>query len=360
MYINNIKLTNYRNYSLLNVDLSKNVNIIIGENAKGKTNILESIYLCATSKSNRSCTDKEIIKIGENSSIVNISYNRDNINHNIILKLNKTNKKQISIDGEINKKISSLLGNIFVVFFSPDNLSLVKGSPIERRKFLDLEICQIDKYYLKNLSSFHKILKERNALLKDNEKNNNFLLDVYDEQLVNYGIKIINTRQIFIDELNEYYSTLHYEISGKKEKANIIYKKNVDEQNYLSKLKQNRKMDLERKNTSVGPHKDDFLFIVNDINLRNYGSRGQVRTAVLALKLAEIEIIKQKVNVSPILLLDDVLSELDEKRQFFLIEQLKDIQTLITGTGVEDFILKKLGDTTIFKINNNTLQNYNI
>ncbi len=356
MYISNISLKNYRNYSSLNMDLSRDVNIIIGENARGKTNILESIYLAATSKSNRLSSDKEIIKIGEESSIINISYFIDDLSHRTIIKLNKNSKKEIAIDGEVKNKISDLLGNIFLVFFSPDDLSLVKGGPSERRRFLDIEICQIDKVYLKNLANYHKVLKERNLLLKNRDNINLSLLDVYDEQLAKYGSKIIIKREEFIKNLNSYYKDLHFKISGEKEKAKIKYKKNVKESKFLEELKRNRNQDIERKNTSVGPHKDDFNFIVNEINLRNYGSRGQVRTAVLALKLAEIEIIKNMVDVSPILLLDDVLSELDENRQIFLIDQLKDIQTIITGTGVEDFIIKKLGHCSIFITKNNEIK----
>ncbi len=356
MYISNISLNNYRNYSSLNMDLSEDVNIIIGENARGKTNILESIYLAATSKSNRLSSDKEIIKIGEDSAIINISYVRDDLSHRTIIKLNRNSKKEIAIDGEIKKKISDLLGNIFLVFFSPDDLSLVKGGPIERRRFLDIEICQIDKVYLKNLANYYKVLKERNLILKNRENLNYSLLDVYDEQLVNYGIKIISKREEFIKSLNSYYKDLHYKISGKKEKSKIKYKKNVKESKFLEELRRNRLKDIEKRNTSVGPHKDDFNFILNEINLRNYGSRGQVRTAVLALKLAEIEIIKNLVKISPILLLDDVLSELDENRQVFLIDQLKDIQTIITGTGVEDFIIKKLGHCSIFRTKNNEIE----
>ncbi len=338
------------------MDLSKDVNIIIGENARGKTNILESIYLAATSKSNRLSSDKEIIKIGEESSIINISYIKDNLSHRTIIKLNKNSKKEIAIDGEIKRKISDLLGNIFLVFFSPDDLSLVKGGPSERRRFLDIELCQIDKVYLKNLSNYHKILKERNLLLKSKEKINYDLLDVYDEQLANFGTKIIIKREEFIKNINSYYKDLHFKISGEKEKARIKYKKNVKENVFLEQLKRNRNTDIEKRNTSLGPHKDDFNFIVNEINLRNYGSRGQVRTAVLSLKLSEIEIIKNLVHISPILLLDDVLSELDENRQVFLIDQLKEIQTIITGTGVEDFIIKKLGHCSIFKIENNEIE----
>ncbi len=355
MQIKTLKLTNYRNYENLYLDLSEDVNIIIGENAKGKTNILESIYMSATSKSNRLSSDKEIVKMGEDFSIISVDYIRDDIAHNTTLKLNRLGKKELAIDGEKKKKISSLLGNIFVVFFSPDDLEIVKGAPSVRRRFLDIEICQIDRFYLKNLSSYQKVLKERNTLLK-NKNINRDLIRVYDEQLVKYGINIIKSREDFLEDLANTYSNLHFKISGKKEEAKIIYKKNVDEDEFLNKLNDNFFLDKDRKNTSVGPHKDDFTFISNGINLRNFGSRGQLRTAVLSLKLAEIEEIKKRVDVFPILLLDDVLSELDENRQYFLIEQLNEIQTIITGTGVEDFIINKLGAKTIFKVDNNKIE----
>ncbi len=355
MQIKTLNLTNYRNYESLSLDLAGDVNIIIGENAKGKTNILESIYMAATSKSNRLSSDKEIVKMGEDFSIISVDYTRDDIAHNTSLKLNRIGKKELAIDGEKKKKISSLLGNIFVVFFSPDDLEIVKGAPSIRRRFLDIEICQIDKMYLKNLSSYQKVLKERNMLLKNRDVNRD-LIRVYDEQLVKYGSDIIKSREDFLKDLAETYSNLHFKISGKKEEARIVYKKNIEEDEFLSSLNENFYLDKERKNTSVGPHKDDFSFISNGINLRNFGSRGQLRTAVLSLKLAEIEEIKKRVGVFPVLLLDDVLSELDENRQYFLIDQLKEIQTIITGTGVEDFIIKKLGAKTIFKVDNNKIE----
>ncbi len=352
MYVKKISLENYRNYERLELDFDSSVNIIIGDNANGKTNILESIYLSATSKSNRLSSNKEIIRLGCDYSIVKIDYEREGISRNTIIKLNKDNKKEIAIDGEVKKKLSSLLGNIFLVFFSPDDLELIQDAPAVRRRFLDIEICQIDRYYLKNLSNYQKILKARNILLKG-KKVNKDLLAVYDEELAKYGKYIIDTRQDYIKELDKYYKDIHFEISGKKEQSEIKYKKNVSAEEFLQKLEENHEKDIEKKHTSVGPHKDDFVFISNDKNLRNFGSRGQIRTAVLSVKLAEIEIIKNRMNIAPILLLDDVLSELDEKRQTFLIEQLKDIQTIITGTGVEDFILKKLGKTRIYKVENN-------
>ncbi len=355
MQIDRIRLTNYRNYESLDLRLSKDVNIIIGENANGKTNILEAIYIAATSKSHRLAKDSEIIKMNEDFSIISIDYQKENLSRNTTVKLNKKGKKELAIDGEKKKKLSSLLGNIFVVFFSPDDLALVKSSPQVRRRFLDIEISQIDRNYLKNLSSYQKVLKERNSLLK-NKNINKDLIKVYDEYLVKYGKEIINRREEFIDDIRKEYKKYHFEISGKSEEADIVYKKNVEEKDFLLKLEERFYLDKERKSTSVGPHRDDFEFISNDINLRNFGSRGQVRTAVLSLKLAEIEEIKKKVGLYPVLLLDDVLSELDEKRQYFLIEQLADIQTILTGTGVEDFILKKLGSKNIYKVENNSIR----
>ncbi len=359
MHINSIKLINYRNFKDLKVDLNKNVNIIIGDNAKGKTNILESIYLCATSKSNRMSSDKEIINTHSDQSIISINYEKNAINHVISVELNRDSKKKVAIDSVIKSSIADLFGNIYVVFFSPDDLSIVKGTPSGRRRFLDIEICQLDKVYLNNLMRYYSTLKQRNVLLKSESiSSNTGLLDVYNEQLAKYGTQIINTRQKFIEEISENIGKIHYEISGKKENITIIYNKSVSKDSYYEELNESTNRDILRGATSLGPHRDDFSFILNDMELKKYGSRGQIRTTVLSLKLTQIIIIKNKTDISPVLLLDDVLSELDENRQIYLIEQLGNIQTIITGTGVEDFVMKKLKGAVIYKVDNDSISSY--
>ena len=356
MFIEKLELKNYRNYESLDIDLSNDVNIFFGDNAQGKTNILESIYLCATASSHRGSKDKDIIKFESDEAHIKLFTKKREMSYRIDMHLKKNKAKGIAVNGVPVKRISEVFGILNVILFSPEDLSIIKDGPSKRRKFLDVELCQIDKIYLNNLINYNKILNQRNKVLKDYEKVNNVdtMLDVLDEQLITYSKEIIKRRKEFIKELNGIVFDIHSKISDNREKINIVYKPNIDEKiedMYLL----NRANDKKYRTTSIGPHRDDMVFMNDKEDIRVYGSQGQQRTVALSLKLAEIELVKNRIGDNPILLLDDVLSELDDKRQHHLIDSLKNVQTLITCTGVNDFVNKQAGKNKLFKVINGTV-----
>ncbi|WP_105619220.1 DNA replication/repair protein RecF [Vallitalea okinawensis] len=351
MYVNNLKLNNYRNYESLDIEFKKGINIIYGNNAQGKTNILEAIYYCATARSHRTNYDKDLILWGQNEGHINLEVQKKN-NEIIDIHFRKSGKKGIAVNKYPIQKLNQLYGTLNVILFSPEDLSLVKKGPSERRKFIDIELCQIDKIYLYNLQQYHKVLKQRNNLLKAVAygKGDKATIEIWDEQLITFGSKLIKARYDFINELKNYVMEIHEQITNGKEKLIIKYEKNCEEQYFSNLLKKNVDKDIKFGNTSIGPHRDDLAFRVNDIDLRTFGSQGQHRTAALSLKLAEIDLIKQKTNDLPVLLLDDVLSELDDSRQKHLLSTLENIQTIVTCTGVEDFIHKGMEVDRMIKI----------
>lgn len=343
MYVKNISLNNYRNYESLNLDLSPGLNVIYGRNAQGKTNILESIYYSATARSHRTHYDKELINWQSDEAHIRLQVVKKHEDR-IDIHLRKNGKKGIAINRVPISKIGELYGTLNVILFSPEDLSLIKKGPSERRKFLDIEICQIDKVYIYHLGQYHKILKQRNNLLKSISfgRGNEETLEIWDMQLVEYGMKVIERRQQFVTEIEAYVKSIHGKITNSEEKIKIQYETNVKGQDFIHQLKKNKHRDIKMGSTSIGPHRDDLSFIVNDTDLRSFGSQGQHRTVALSLKLAEINLIKDKVGHEPILLLDDVLSELDHERQQHLMEALSKTQTIVTCTGVEDFVKKGL------------------
>lgn len=354
MIIKSIDLKNYRNYETLNLSLSEKANIIYGDNAQGKTNILEAMYVASTTKSHKGSKDKEIIRFGEKEAHIKMIIDKNNIDYRIDIHLKKDKSKGIAINGIPIKKAIDLLGIVNIVFFSPEDLNIIKDGPSERRKFINLELSQLNKMYNYNLYQYKKVLEQRNKLLKDIYYNNNLkeTLEIWNLQLIKYGIEVIKDREIFINELNEIVKEIHKKLSGEKEDINVIYEPSVDIDSFENELIKNQDKDIRFGSTSVGPHKDDIIIKINDIDVRNYGSQGQQRTAALSLKLAEIELVKKKINDTPILLLDDVLSELDSNRQNFLMESIGGIQTVITCTGVDDFINNHFEINKMFKVIN--------
>ena len=256
------------------------------------------------------------------------------------------------IDSQRVKKAADLLGLLNVVFFSPEDLSIIKNSPAERRRFMDMELCQLDSFYLYNLSHYNQILNQRNKLLKEMAKTPELAetLAIWDSQLASYGSKIIERREGFVEQLNEIINRIHYKLSGEKEDLKLIYEKNSGAAELEEKIRQNRNKDIYLKQTTAGPHRDDLSFMVNGIDIRKFGSQGQQRTAALSLKLSEIEIVKKSIHDTPVLLLDDVLSELDSNRQNFLLSEIKDIQTLITCTGLDEFVKNRFEINKVFKV----------
>ena len=361
MYVESLNINNYRNYDELFITFDKNTNILYGDNAQGKTNILESIYMAATTKSHRGSKDREIIKIGEEESHIRLCIKKSDISHRIDMHLRKNKNKGVAIDGLPIRRTTELFGLLNVIFFSPEDLSIIKNGPSERRRFLDLELCQLSRLYYQNLSSYSKILNQRNNLLKQIVYNKSLMdtLDVWNIQLVDYGKKVIKERQNFIMMLNNLIGEIHSKLTSGKEKLEIIYDKNVSEDEFEKVLADKVHVDLNYMSTQTGPHRDDIMFMINGIDARRFGSQGQQRTAALSLKLSEIELVKEELNDTPILLLDDVLSELDKHRQNYLLDSIDNIQTIITCTGLDEFVNHRFSINKIFHIKNGHAVNAN-
>ena len=352
MIIESIELKNYRNYDKLHMDFSHGTNILYGDNAQGKTNILEAIYVCATTKSHRGSKDKEIIQFDRDESHIKLNVRKRDVPYRIDMHLKKNRAKGVAVNGVPIKKASELFGIVNVVFFSPEDLNLIKNGPAERRRFIDLELCQLNKLYVHSLVQYNKIVTQRNKLLKDIMFRPDYeeTLDIWDMQLVQYGREVIRCREAFVGQLNDLIGGIHRQLSGEKESLHISYEPNVTVDMFEDTLRKSRPSDLKQRTTSTGPHRDDLSFIINDIDIRRFGSQGQQRTAALSLKLAEIELVKKIVNDYPILLLDDVLSELDGSRQNHLLSGINHIQTMITFTGLEDFVNNRFRIDKIFKV----------
>lgn len=352
MIVKSLELKDYRNYNNLNMLFSSGTNILYGENAQGKTNILEAIYLCGTTKSHRGSKDKDIVNFTSDEAHVRVIIEKNQIPHRIDLHLKKNKAKGVAIDGIPIKKQGELFGMLNLVFFSPEDLYIIKNGPAERRRFLDLELCQLDKIYLSNLSNYNKVLAQRNNLLKQIGMNKNLMdtLNIWDEKLLEYGQKIIGTRQNFVIRLNEIVGEIHRRLTGGKEELTLQYEPNVKVSDFEGKLKKSHERDLSLKMTNVGPHRDDLSFMLGDIDIRKFGSQGQQRTAALSCKLAEIDLVKSIIKENPILLLDDVLSELDRNRQNYLLNSIGNLQTIITCTGLEEFINHRFAYDKIFNV----------
>ena len=343
MWIKKIKINNFRNYKNQEINLEKNINIFYGENAQGKTNIIEAIFLSSMGKSFRAKKDKEMIMLGEENSNIELEYEKTDRHGKIKIELG--NKKIVYINGIKIKKLSELLGKINVVIFTPDDINILKGGPQNRRRFLDIMISQLRPNYMYNLNLYLKTLEQRNNYLrqiKEENKNEN-MLDIWDEELANYTINIYNYRKEFIEKIKNKIKKTHGEITNNKEEIKIEYLSEcISKEKYLDLLKQRRKLDIIKGYTTKGIHRDDFIIYINDKELSTYGSQGQHRTAILSLKLAELNIVKDEIGESPILLLDDFMSELDEKRRKNFLEKIEDVQVIITCTEKIDIENKKV------------------
>ena len=269
MYIESMELKDFRNYEFLSLQFDKGTNIFYGDNAQGKTNILEAVYLCGTTKSHRGSKDSEMIRFHENESHIKLRINKGGISHRIDMHLKKNKAKGIAIDGIPIRKAKELLGIVNIVFFSPEDLNIIKNGPGERRRFLDSELCQLNKIYLSDLFNYNHILNQRNKLLKDIAQKDSLkgTLDIWDEQLVYYGTSVIKSRREFIREMNEVIQQIHSSITGGKEQIELIYEPNVEEEQFLEVLLGNREKDFKFKNTSSGPHRDDMCVKINHIDI---------------------------------------------------------------------------------------------
>lgn len=357
MIIKSIELQNFRNYESMNIHFDDGTNILYGDNAQGKTNILESAYVSGTTKSHKGSRDKEMIRFGKDEAHIRARVERHDMTYQIDMHLKKNRSKGIAINQVPIRKASELFGVLNMVFFSPEDLNIIKNGPSERRRFLDAEICQLDKIYLSDLTKYNKVLNQRNKLLKDMVFRPELeqTLSVWDMQLVTYGKRIIGRRAKFIHELNEIVGDIHHRISGGKETLVLQYEPDIDSPFLEDELNRAKERDRKYCSTSVGPHRDDISFYIGDVDIRKYGSQGQQRTSALSLKLSEIELVKKSIHDTPVLLLDDVLSELDSSRQNYLLNSIHDIQTIITCTGLDEFVKNRFQIDKVFRVVNGTV-----
>lgn len=359
MYIKEIELKDFRNYKEINVSFSSKVNIFIGNNGQGKTNLLEGIYFNSFGKSFKKVRDKEVIRFGEEYCRINTVAVIDDDENKVEIVISKDGKKGIKVNRNTISKASEIVGNFPVIIFSPEDLRIVKDEPERRRRFIDRELCQIRQGYLSDLNSYKRLLKQRNSYLKEIDIDENYLF-VLDMNLAAFGSSIIKKRIEFINKTEKISSEIHDILSGGKEKLRLHYEPNIEidekteekeiEEVFLEMLLSSRDDDIRNRSTSKGPHKDDIKISANNIDLRRFGSQGQQRTAALSLKLSEIKIIEEEKNIKPVLLLDDVLSELDSDRQKYLITSLGDNQMFITTTDIMTGVIKDLEKGKIFKI----------
>lgn len=352
MILKSIELKNFRNYEDLDLKFDSGTNILFGDNAQGKTNILEAAYVSGTTKSHKGSRDKDMIRFGEDESHIRTIVEKQGKEYQLDIHLKKNRSKGIAINKVPIKKASELFGILNMVFFSPEDLNIIKNGPSERRRFLDAEICQLDKIYLSDLTRYNKILMQRNRLLKDMQHQPQLIetLPVWDMQLVEYGKRLIRRRRQFVEELSEIVTGIHRNISGKREELVLRYEPNIDAEFLEDELNRVREKDRKYAQTSVGPHRDDISFFIRGVDIRKFGSQGQQRTSALSLKLSEIELVRQTIHDTPVLLLDDVLSELDSNRQNYLLNSIHDIQTMITCTGLDEFVRNRFQIDKVFHV----------
>ena len=357
MVIKSLSLNNFRNYENVEIEFDDKINILFGDNAQGKTNILESLYVSGTSKSHKGSKDKEMIRFNQEEAHIKTVVQKNEMEYELDIHLKSKRSKGIAINKIPIKKASELFGILNIVFFSPEDLNIIKNGPAERRRFIDFELCQLDKIYLHNLTNYNKVLLNRNKLLKEMVFRPELedTLGVWDEQLVLYGTKIIERRRTFINELNEIIGDIHQKLSGGKESLVLKYEPDVEVSEMKQELFLARLKDKRMCSTSVGPHRDDMAFEINGIDIRKYGSQGQQRTSALSLKLSEIELVKKVIHDEPVLLLDDVLSELDSNRQNYLLNSIHDVQTIITCTGLDEFVKNRFFINKVFHVKEGTV-----
>lgn len=366
MFLKKLSLQNYRNYEQFELATDRVVNLFVGPNAQGKTNLLESIFVLALTKSHRTSQDKELIGWEQNQAVIYGEVDKKYGACKLQLQISQQGKKA-KINGLEQKKLSGFVGAMNVVMFAPEDLEIVKGAPGIRRRFLDMEIGQVHPGYLHDLTQYQKVLVQRNNFLKQNGgpggTKHSALLDVWNEQLATFGVKMMKKRQSFIEKLQRWAESIHSGITNGQESVKIVYKPSFgtsaheDEttlfDQFMVKLTEIKDQELRRGTTLAGPHRDDMLFFINGKEAQTFGSQGQQRTTALSVKLAELELMNEEVGEYPILLLDDVLSELDRNRQTQLIETIQDkVQTFITTTGVESVDLSKIRDAALFQVRN--------
>ena len=345
MRITQLTVDNFRNHTHTTLQLSDGVNVLVGPNAQGKTNLLEAIYLSCVGRGWRTSRDNEMVQFGKERALVQVTAMKRFGSVDIAIQLGMGLKKSISINRVPIAKVAELMGQINCIFFSPDELKLVKEAPADRRRFMNIDISQIDKSYFYALTRYNKILQQRNAYLKNN--NDSRELSIWDDQLIKQGQIIITKRQAFIQKLTPYVIAKHQELTGGQETITLTYETCTD---LAQELNSARERDLRLRTTTVGPHRDDIAILINGKDVRIYGSQGQQRTVALSIKLAELDLFTDITGERPILLLDDVFSELDSNRQARLLTALKNTQAVITATDAPSV-------GKVFKVAQGTVRN---
>jgi DNA replication and repair protein RecF len=366
--VRSISLCNFRNYRELQMDFHPCLNIFVGGNAQGKTNILEAIFYAATGKSHRTNFDNELIYWGEKNFVVNLKGNRNKSKIKLDISIRTDGKKILKVNNQIRKKFSELLGIFNAVLFSPEDIMIIKGNPSARRKFLDIKISQTSPIYCNYLVKYNKVLFQRNNLLKAIRENRESQesLDIWDGQLVEYGVRITQKRVEVIQRIIPIAKSIHSKITEGKEEIKLSYVPSIEtlnnghnissEEIFIKKLKEARNSEIARGITSIGPHRDDIEIRIGAINVKAFGSQGQQKTCALSLKLSEIEFMKQETGDYPVLLLDDVMSELDGQRRKYLLEVVNsNVQTFVTSTGAEAFFEPVKREKRLFEIKSGSI-----
>ncbi|MGN0708974.1 MAG: DNA replication/repair protein RecF [Anaerovoracaceae bacterium] len=361
MYIENIELKNFRNYEELSLDFDKKLNLIVGNNAQGKTNLIEGIYISSLGKSFRTSRDRDMIRFGCDAASVRVRAHRDIIDTKIEIKINKKGKF-VRKDGSKVRKMSDLVNNIVIVVFSPEDLKIVKEEPEVRRKFIDRELSQLKPAYFESLGNYRRALAQRNICLKEDQPDRS-VISLFDEQLIKFGSDIMKMRKEFIDEINILSAGIHAEVTNGAEKLRIEYSPNMkfsaerEEQEKIIRedLGSSFDNDIRMRTTTRGPHKDDISFYINDVNVRKFGSQGQQRTCALSLKLAELRLIKNESGENAVLILDDVMSELDNIRREYLVRTFEENQIFITSTDIDEGIIQAYPDAKIIRVKNGNI-----
>lgn len=365
MHINSLKLRNFRNYADLRIDFGKGYNIIYGNNAQGKTNIIEAVFLCATGRSHRTSKDMEMVRSGENGYYVKLDMIKEDMESSIEMLFERSEKKKIKINEIPVKKIGNLMGHLNAVIFSPEDLFIVKEGPSERRRFLDMTISQLKPSYFYDLQQYSKILLQRNMLLKEisDRKDLYDTLEIWNNHLIKTGSRIIKARNEFIGKMAVCANIRHKQLTNDAEELELKYVPSFSindfreigaiEEEYKNAVSAALKKEIFKCTTLYGPHRDDYDIILNGMSTKLYGSQGQQRTAVLSIKLSEIDIMKEETGDYPVLLLDDVLSELDNNRQEYLFENIGGLQTFITCNDRAFFRRTDLNARFINVINGN-------
>lgn len=358
MIVKSIELCNFRNYEREEFHFHEGTNVLYGANAQGKTNVLEAIFVGGTTKSHKRSKDTEMIMKGKDESHIRYFVEKNGCTYKVEIHMKRGRTKGIAVDGLPITSSKDLMGLCHIIFFSPEDLGIIKDGPDQRRRFMNMELCQINKAYLYYLTQYKKVLKQRNALLKQIQQKESLksTLEIWDNQLVENGSKIIEIRKEFVDQIGIIMKKKHRKLTGGQEEIDVVYKPNCKEDDFANRLFIESDRDILFGTTTVGPHRDDLGFYIGEQEIKVYGSQGQKRTAALSLKMAEIEIVENTIGEKPVLLLDDVLSELDRSRQNYLLENIKGIQTIITCTGLEEFVKNGININQTFEIVNGSIK----